>query len=101
MTDLARYRGEFPIVDKRTYLISASLGPLSTRSRAAAEEHLDLWQRLGPEELWFDHALPRLQDCRERFAQLIGADSDEIAVVPSVSSGMSSVASCLDYERRP
>jgi kynureninase len=100
-SDLGRYRSEFPIVDQRTYLISASLGPLSKRSRAAAEEHLDLWQRLGPEELWFDHALPKLQECRERFARLTGADADEIAIVPSVSAGMSSIATCLDYERRP
>src|SRR5918992_1769874 len=100
-TELSRYRIEFPVVDRRTYLISASLGPLSNRSRAAAEEHLDLWQRLGPEELWFDHGLPKLQECRERFARLIGADAEEIAIVPSVSSGMSSIATCLDYDRRP
>jgi selenocysteine lyase/cysteine desulfurase len=99
--DLARYRSEFPVVQQRTYLISASLGPLSSRARAAAEEHLDLWQRLGPEELWFDHGLPKLQECRELFARLIGADADEVGIVPSVSSAMSSVATCLDYGSRP
>lgn len=101
MSDLSSYRAEFPILDRRTYLISASLGPLSRRSRALAEEHLDLWSRLGPEELWFDHGLPRLQECRERFAQLIGADADEVAIVPSVSSALSSIASCLDFRTRP
>jgi kynureninase len=99
--DLSAYRDEFPVVGQRTYLISASLGPLSRRSRALAEEHLDLWARLGPEELWIDHGLPRLQKCREQFAALIGAESDEIAVVPSVSSGLSSIASCLDFGARP
>jgi len=101
MTELSRYRSEFPVVEQRTYLISASLGPLSLRSRALAEEHLDLWGRLGPEELWFDHGLPRLQACREQFAALIGAHSDEIAIVPSVSAGLSSIASCLDFRARP
>lgn len=101
MNDLAGYRSQFPIVDRRTYLISASLGPLSTRSRALAEEHLDLWERLGPEELWFEHGFPRLRECRDRFAELIGADPDEVAVVPSVSAGLSSVASCLDFSARP
>ena len=48
MPNLASYRAEFPILTERTYLISASLGPLSRRARAAAEEHLELWQRLGP-----------------------------------------------------
>ena len=101
MTDLARYRAEFPVVEARTYLISASLGPLSNRSRRLAEEHLDLWQRLGPEELWMEHGLPRLEGCRARFAGLIGADADEIAIVPSISSGLSSVASCLSFSERP
>jgi selenocysteine lyase/cysteine desulfurase len=101
MTDLSSYKQEFPVAATRTYLISASLGPLSSRSRRLAEEHLDLWERLGPEELWGDHGLPRLQFCREQFATLIGADVDEVAIVPSVSSGLSSLASCLDFQQRP
>ncbi|MDP9224425.1 MAG: aminotransferase class V-fold PLP-dependent enzyme [Actinomycetota bacterium] len=101
MGDLSGYRRQFPITAQRTYLISASLGPLSTRSRALAEEHLDLWERLGPEELWADHALPRLQQCRRQFATLIGADLDEVAIVPSVSSALSSIATCMDFHRRP
>lgn len=101
MTNLSAWRDEFPVLAERTYLISASLGPLSRRSRTAAEEHLDLWQSLGPEELWFDHALPKLDECRQRFARLVGADLDEIAVVPSVSAGMSSIATCLDFNHRP
>jgi kynureninase len=101
VTDLGAYRSEFPILGRRTYLISASLGPLSRRSRALAEEHLHLWERLGPEELWLDHGLPYLQRCRERFASLIGAAPDEVAVIPSVSSGISSIASCLDFRVRP
>ena len=99
--DLTGYRDEFPITARRTYLISASLGPLSRRSRSLAEEHLDLWARLGPEELWFEHAFPRLEQCRERFARLIGADADEVAVIPSVSAGMSALATCLDFTERP
>jgi kynureninase len=101
MRDLSSYRSEFPILERRTYLISASLGPLSKRSRALAEEHLDLWARLGPEELWLDHAFPYLERCRAGFAGIIGADADEVALVPSVSHGMSSIASCLDLRARP
>ncbi len=100
MTSPAAYRDEFPVAGERTYLISASLGPLSRRARSAADEHLELWGRLGPEELWFEHALPRLQRCRELFARLIGADPAEVAVVPSVSAGLSSIATCLDFHSR-
>jgi kynureninase len=101
MPSLRDYKQQFPVVSERTYLISASLGPLSTRSRRLAEEHLDLWEHLGPEELWGDHGLPRLQQCREQFARLIGASTDEVAIVPSVSSGLSSLATCLDFQSRP
>jgi len=101
VADLSSYRDEFPILARRNYLISASLGPLSRRARAGAEEHLDLWERLGPEELWLDHGLPRLEQCRSSFARLIGADTDEIAIVPSVSSGLSSLAGCIDWRPRP
>src|SRR5687768_17667376 len=101
MHPLEKWRAEFPVLDERTYLISASLGPLSLRAKAASEEHLRLWGSLGPEELWFDHGMPKLQRCRELFARLIGADPDEVAVVPSVSVALSSIASCLDLARRP
>lgn len=101
MHPLEIWRDEFPVLAERTYLISASLGPLSRRARAAAQEHLDLWSKLGPEELWGDHALPKLQECRELFARLIGADADEVAIVPSVSSGLSSIASCLSFDAKP
>lgn len=101
MSELRTYRDEFPILRDRAYLISASLGPLPTRGRRLAEEHLDLWQRLGPEELWFEHGFPRLEQCRKLFARLAGAELDEIAIVPSISVGLSSIASCLDFARRP
>ena len=101
MQDLSHYRDEFPILKERTYLISASLGTLSQRSRSYAQEHLDLWQKLGPEEFWFDHGFPRMARLREMFAALIGAESDEVALVPSVSVGLSTIASCLDLQARP
>ncbi len=101
MASPTSYRGEFPVLADRTYLISGSLGPLSLRSRRLAEEHLDLWQRCGPEELWFEHGLPKLQIVREQVAQLLGASPHEIAVVPSVSVGLSALATCLDFGRRP
>ena len=101
MENRTAFRDEFPVAGRRTYLISASLGPLSRRSRGLAEEQLDLWERLGPEELWFEHGFPRLEECRASFARLIGAALHEIAIVPSVSAGLSSVASCLDFDLRP
>ena len=98
---LESYRAEFPVVGERTYLISASLGPLSRAAHSAAHEHLDLWQKLGPEELWLEHGLPKLDEVRRLIGGIIGAAEDEMALVPSVSAGLSSIATCLDLSTRP
>ena len=45
--------------------------------------------------------MPRLHECREKYGTLIGADADEMAIVPSVSAGMSQLATCLDFSARP
>lgn len=101
MRSAASYRDQFPVLAQRTYLATHSLGPLSRGARAAAQQHLDLWEQLGPEELWFEHGLPKLDRCRELFATLVGAHLDEVAIVPSVSAGLSSIATCLDLQARP
>ena len=48
MADLSRYKREFPVAAARSLSISASLGPLSQRSRRLAEEHLDQWSTSAP-----------------------------------------------------
>src|SRR5688572_32286229 len=45
--------------------------------------------------------MPMLDRCRELFATLVGADRDEAAVIPSVSVGLSQIATCLDFNVRP
>jgi len=47
LTAAARYRAEFPIFERCTYLNSCSLGALGRRSRARVNDHLDLWDTRG------------------------------------------------------
>ena len=59
--DLTSWRDEFPVLERKTYLISASLGPVSRRSRTYLEEYLDAWGSKGaPEPVWFEDSFPRL-----------------------------------------
>ncbi len=97
---LARYRAEFPVFDRQIYLNTCSLGALSSRSRARVEQFLTEWQERGA-AAWYDVWWSRLAELRGRYASLIGARREELALHASVSTAVSVVASALDYRRRP
>lgn len=86
-------RERFPTLAKRTYLNTCSLGALSRDSRDAVNRFLDLWEEMGA-SAWYKLWLGELQALRESFADLVGARSDEIAIMPNVSSALTVLASC-------
>ncbi len=97
---LARYRSEFPVFRDRIYLNTCSLGALGERARRKVTEFLDLWQARGA-AAWYDVWWGALAELRGRYAGIVGAAPTEIALAPSVSVALSSVAEALDYARRP
>ncbi|HVH67469.1 MAG TPA: aminotransferase class V-fold PLP-dependent enzyme [Gemmatimonadales bacterium] len=97
---LARYRDEFPIFRDRVYLNTCSLGALGERTRRRVAEFLDVWQARGA-AAWYDVWWAALGELRERYARLIHAASEEIALAPSISVAISTVAEALDYRARP
>jgi len=97
---LARYRDEFPIFRERIYLNTCSLGALGERARRKVAEFLDLWQSRGA-AAWYDVWWAALGDLRTRYAAVIGAAPEEIALAPSISVAVSTVAEALDYAKRP
>ena len=97
---LARYRGEFPIFRERVYLNTCSLGALGERARRKVAEFLDLWQSRGA-SAWYDVWWAALGDLRARYGAVIGAAPSEIALAPSISVAVSTVAEALDYAKRP
>ena len=98
MTDLESYREEFGVLRRKAYLISASLGPVSGRSKRYLREYVDAWEEMGaPEPVWFERIFPRIRLVKELFADLVGADADELAITTNVSTALSSIASCMDF----
>ncbi len=94
VTDRLPYsiRNRFPLLERAVYLNSCSQGALSREVRAAYEQYLTDWDEMGaPWELWVELA----EGARSRFARLLNASSDEIAVTTSVSAGVSSLLSGL------
>src|SRR5205809_3930672 len=97
---LARYRSEFPIFRDKVYLTTCSLGALGERTRRRLGEFLDLWQARGA-AAWYDVWWAALAELRRRYGRLVGATPAEIALAPSISVALSSLAEALDYRRRP
>lgn len=97
---LAHYRAEFPIFERQTYLNTCSLGALSRRSREMVGTFLDEWNGRGA-SAWYDVWWERLSALRHRYAAVIGANAEEIALHASISTATAVLAGALDYTRRP
>jgi kynureninase len=101
--DLAGWRDEFPVLEKKAYLISASLGPVSRRSQRYLAEYMDAWAGKGaPDHVWLEDIFPRMASLKRSFAALAGCDADEVAITTNISIALSTIASCLSLsgERR-
>lgn len=99
-TDLDRIRAEFPILGRKTYLNSCSLGALSRRSERYLAEFLEHWHE-GGAAAWYEHWLGRLDLLRARVAAFLGTAPADLALLPSVSAALSVIAESVDYSRRP
>lgn len=97
--ELIEYRAEFPILQRKTYLNSCSLGALSTRSMQGVETFMEMWNEWGA-HAWYEIWMGEIARVREKFASLIGAQLHEVAIAPNVSTALSSIANALDYSKR-
>lgn len=97
--ELIEYRAEFPILKRKTYLNSCSLGALSTRSMQGLETFMEMWNEWGA-HAWYEIWMGEIAKVREKFASLIGAQLHEVAIAPNVSTALSSIANALDYSKR-
>lgn len=99
--DLLAWRDEFPAVRDKVFLAAHTLAPISNRVRTAVERFLDLWRsKPSAERIWFEEIIPEMRRLEALYARVIGADADEVALTPSVSTALSSLASCVDFTER-
>jgi cysteine desulfurase/selenocysteine lyase len=90
-------RSHFPALERWTYMDVAGRGVLSREVRAALDAHLDDRMLNGATSKEQFFAL--VERARERFAQLIGAKSDEIAYTKNISDGLNMVATAIHWHR--
>jgi selenocysteine lyase/cysteine desulfurase len=95
--EILKIRRRFRVFENKIYANSCSQGALSDAVEKAFADHLADWNREGsPWDLWVE----QYEEVRAAFARIIGAHPDEVAVVPSASAAINSIASALDFQGR-
>src|ERR1700730_10676575 len=90
-------RSRFPVFGRKIYLNSCSQGALSDAVRKGFVDYLETWDQQGsPWDLWVEE----YEATRRTFADFLGAQPDEVAVIPSASAGINSIASALSFRER-
>lgn len=93
------WREEFPILARKTYLNSCSLGALSHRSEARVRQFHEDWHNFGA-SAWYEIWMGRHGELRSRVARMFHVTDREIGLAHSTSAALSSIASGFDYSRR-
>ena len=94
--DLLRFRPEFPILERTTYLISNSLGAMPREVYEAMKGYADTWATRGVrawEERWWMLAA----HVGDEIGALMNAPKGSVATHPNVTTCQAVVASCFDF----
>ena len=97
MDDLARWRREFPILEKAVYMISNSLGAMPRTVAARLAEYADTWATRGVrawEERWW--AMPR--EMGDRIGVILGAPAGSVSMHENVTTAEMVALSSLTPE---
>lgn len=94
----AAFRTRFPMLERTVHLASCSLGARSTDIDDALMAMLDEMATGGAPWSRFEE---QVHQARHRFAALVGARLDQVAVLPNASVAAFQVASTMDWRDRP
>jgi selenocysteine lyase/cysteine desulfurase len=95
--EVTAIRSRFRVFKKKIYLNSCSQGALCDAVEMSQQEHIESWHDSGsPWDVWVE----KYEAARTAFARFIGAESDEVAIIPCASAGINSIASALDFRSR-
>lgn len=95
MDDLLKWRSEFPILERTTYLISNSLGAMPKGVYERLKAYADSWAERGVrawEEGWWEMAV----SVGDKIGSLIGALPGQVSLHQNVTITQSVIASCFD-----
>lgn len=97
--DAARsLRSQFPVLERNAYLNAGTCGPVPEAARAAA---LDAWAYAtdeGRSGAFYERLIPLAERLRERYARLLGARADDVALTAGTSDGCAHVIAALGLQ---
>ncbi len=96
MGELLKWRSEFPILEKTTYMISHSLGAMPRRVYDRLCEFADVWATRGVRawaEGWWEMPLT----VGDLVGRILGAGPGEVVMHQNVSICQSLICSCFDF----
>ena len=94
--ELLRYRSQFPILERTTYLISNSLGAMPQGVYDALKGYADIWATRGVrawEERWWMLAA----QVGDEIGALMNAPQGSVSTHQNVTTCQAVVASCFDF----
>jgi kynureninase len=93
---LLRFRAEFPILERTTYMISNSLGAMPRGVYDSVREYCDTWATRGVrawEEQWWMMA----REVGDEIGAIMNAPSGSVSLQLNVTGCQAVVASCFDF----
>lgn len=93
---LLRFRSEFPILERTTYMISNSLGAMPRGVYDSVKDYCDIWATRGVrawEEQWWMMA----REVGDAIGVIMNAPTGSVSVHLNVTSCQAVVASCFDF----
>jgi kynureninase len=94
VTDLERWRAEFPILSRAIYMISNSLGAMPRRTARDLAEYADTWATRGVrgwEDRWWEMPI----EVGNKVARIIGAPAGSVGMHENVTTAHMVALSCL------
>jgi kynureninase len=96
---LLRWRTEFPILDRTTYLVSHSLGAMPRKAAARLQEYTDTWAARGV-RAWAEGWWSMPVTVGDAVGRIIGAAPGSVVMHQNVSVCQALILSCFDLSAR-
>ena len=92
--DAREFRQQFPGASQQIYMDAAARGLLPTAARAVLDDYLD---RRVTGLLDKAAMFEQIESLRGRFAEFIGAGSEEVALTKNVSEGLNAIVAAYPW----
>jgi L-cysteine/cystine lyase len=93
--DAARLRAAFPVLERTAYLNAGTCGPVAAATELAAVEAWRFGTRDGRSGAFYEQVRTVVDELRERYARLLGAAVDDVALTTGTSDGCGRVVAGL------